>query len=129
MPDPSPTKDVDPGLDFEKLENFGGIEQKQTKRSLNLQSTRKFVPKTRPISVISEFKLEFILNSEFTLSLKVTKDSNPFKLAEYILSQMEFANQDYFTESSLHQMGLQSKFHTKLLIIEYICEKMNDNFP
>lgn len=113
IPDPLPTKDVNPCVDFQKPEKFGGLDQKQSKSSLNLQSTRKFVPKTKPSSAISEFKLEFVLNSEFTLSLKVTKDSNPFKLAEYILSQMEFANQDYFTESSLHQMGLQSKFHTK----------------
>ncbi len=62
---------------------------------------------------MSEFKLEFIMNDEFTLGVKVTKESNPFKLADYILSQMEFANQDYFTIESLKKVGLQSKYHTK----------------
>ena len=90
------------------------LEQKpQTSSQLTLRSSREFLPKPKTIPIISEFKLEFILSSEFTLNIKVTLDSNPHKLANYIANQMEFANPNYFNPQNLEENGLQSKYHVK----------------
>lgn len=94
-------------------EDLHESDRDRSKGMLNPQGSRKFVPKTNLAPETNEFKLEFVLNSDITLSLKVTQDSNPFKLSEYILGQMEFANQDYFTAESLERVGVQSKYHTK----------------
>mmetsp|Transcript_16404 Transcript_16404/g.14325 ORF Transcript_16404/g.14325 Transcript_16404/m.14325 type:complete len:172 (+) Transcript_16404:546-1061(+) len=68
-----------------KIQKDSIVEGKpQSKRSLNLQGTRNFVPKSKETPKMKDFMLEFIISSEITLSMKITPDTNPYKMAEYI---------------------------------------------
>ena len=117
------TKDILPSNDGGKNPNpttnnkirqdIEAEDKSESKACLNLQGTRKFVPKSKEVPQVKEFKLDFTLSSEFTLSLRITQESNPNKLADYILSQIEFANPDYFNTSHVHQNILKNKYNTK----------------
>ena len=100
-------------VDERNRRNIEVEDKPKSKASLNLRSGREFVPRPSDAPPVKEFQLDFTLSSEFTFSLKVNPESNPYKLAEKILFQIEFANPDYFSSHNLQQKRVQSKSTVK----------------
>lgn len=115
--DPLPSIEEDPTPNPQtnlKIHKDSEVEDKsQSRSSLNLKGVKEFVPKPKENRKVREFKLELKLSPEITISLKVTPESNPYKLAEYIISQMEITNPDYFNPSSLNDSIVKNKHNVK----------------
>ena len=77
----------------------------RTKTSLRGQSSRIFIPKGNRVSPPQEFKIEFMLSQEKTITLRVTRESNPLKLADYVLDQAVAISRESGEELPQQQKG------------------------
>lgn len=77
----------------------------RTKTSLRGQSSRIFIPKGNRVPPPQEFKIEFMLSQEKTIILRVTRESNPLKLADYVLDQAVAISKERGEELPQQQKG------------------------
>lgn len=83
----------------------GNKTDSRMKSSLRGQGSRIFIPKgNRPLPP-QEFKIEFMISPERAITLRVTKDSNPLKLADYVLDQVVGASKERGEELPQQQKG------------------------